>query len=84
MNYIGRKRIVLYGGKLLSFSFFLMAFNIFINQKYIFMFIAIVARFLQGVSVSMIATVAYGLIPILFPTRVGECVAYFELAIGFG
>jgi len=24
------------------------------------------------------------LIPILFPKRVGECVAYFELAVGFG
>jgi Na+/melibiose symporter-like transporter len=28
--------------------------------------------------------VAYGLIPIYYPDRVGECVAYFELAIGFG
>lgn len=32
----------------------------------------------------MLATVAYSLIPIYYPDRVGECVAYFELAIGFG
>lgn len=31
-----------------------------------------------------IATVAYGMIPIYFPARIGVIVAYFELAIGLG
>ena len=31
-----------------------------------------------------IGIVVYGYVPILFPNRIGEVVAYFELAVGFG
>jgi MFS family permease len=55
MNTLGRKRVIMLGGKLLSFSFLLFSLSIYINSKYIFIIVGVVARFLQGCAVSMIS-----------------------------
>ena len=54
MGKLGKKRILYLGSYCLVFSMALLSFTFYIKNTYLFMFISIVARLIQGMAVSMI------------------------------
>jgi MFS family permease len=66
----------------MSFLFYTISFLQ--DDKYIFILLGIIGRFLQGIAIGGISTICYSYIPILYAHQINKIISYYELATCIG
>jgi MFS family permease len=84
IGYLGRRNLIVFGMTMMGFSFIFFGAISSIEHKPVFITLALIIRFLQGFSSSLIQTTMYSLGTNFFPEDKNAMVGYIEAATGIG
>jgi len=84
INIIGRRNLIIFGMGLMGISFLMFGLISNIENKIVFITLALLNRFLQGFSSSLIQTTMYSICTNFFPENKDAMVGYIEAVTGVG